>query len=137
MPKTIDQLKALSDAQLNDLWQDFFPAGHPQIKPLWWKIQCKLADQKLDQKYITKLNTYSQNPEQCVANSNKNKYHIKPGTQLLKKFKGRDIIVNVAAPDQFAYDGQTYKSLSAIATLVCGHKVSGYDFFGFNNKTLQ
>jgi hypothetical protein len=101
---------------------------------LWWKIQCELSGQSIEQKHITKLNAYSENPEECIARSNKVKYHLKPGTQLLKKFKGKEYLVNVTDTDKFLYDGQIYKSLSAIATLICGHKVSGYDFFGFNNK---
>ena len=134
LPKTLVELKSMSADKLTELWAHYFPGGRPQIKPLWWKIQCEIGGQKLEQKHITKLNAYAKNPDACVENSNKAKYHIKPGTQLRKKFKGQEHFVTVDAPNQFVYGGAVYKSLSAIATQICGHKVSGYDFFGFNNK---
>jgi hypothetical protein len=137
LPESVVALKAMSSEKLRELWSRYFAGGRPQIKPLWWKIQCERSGKALEQKHITKLNLYSENPDACVERSNKTKYHIKAGTQLIKKFKGKDYVVNVTAPDQFMYAGATYKTLSAIATLICGHKVSGYDFFGFNNKGMN
>lgn len=134
IPQSLVALKALPQDELDELWSRYFNSGKPQLKPLWWKIQCDLSGAKLAQKYITKLNLYSVDPSKCVANANNTKYHIKPGTRLSKRFKGTEHVVTVIAPDQFEYSGTMYKTLSAIATLICGHKVSGYDFFGFNNK---
>ena len=134
LPESMAQIKMLSSEKLQELWSHYFTGGRPQIKPLWYKIQCERLGQTIEQKHITKLNAYSENPEESVDRSHKTKYHIKAGTQLLKKFKGKEHLVQVNAPDQFAYNGETYKSLSAIAAIICGHKVSGYDFFGFNNK---
>lgn len=99
----------------------------------------QLPGKKIEQKHISKLNLYSRDPDACVANSQNTKYHIKPGTQLVKKYKGREYIVTVIAPNQpdvtqFIYADATYKTLSSIATKICGHKVSGYDFFGLNKK---
>lgn len=99
-----------------------------------YEKQCDAYGIKIEPRHITRLNAYAKNPAECVARSNKNKYHIKPGTQLLKKFKGKEHLVTVTAPDKFAYNGCMYKTLSTIATEICGHKVSGYDFFGFINK---
>lgn len=96
--------------------------------------QCAGCGVKIEQRHITRLNAYAKNPAEYVARSNKTKYHIKPGTQLLKKYKGREFLVNVTAPDEFVFNGRTYKTLSAIAFEICGHKVSGYDFFGFMTK---
>jgi hypothetical protein len=137
LPESVAALKAMTAEKLRELWSHYFPAGRPQIKPLWWKIQCELSGTAIEQKHLTRLNAYSENPEECIARSHKVKYHIKSGTQLLKKFKGKEYLVTVTAPDRFTYAGATYKSLSAIATLICGHKVSGYDFFGFNNKGMN
>jgi hypothetical protein len=137
LPKSMAALKSLNPEKLGELWAHYFPSRHPQIKPLWWKIQCDLSGQAIEQRHITRLNAYAENPDEHVERSNKTKYHIKLGTQLVKKFKGKEHLVHVTALDQFVYDGVTYKTLSAIATLICGHKVSGYDFFGFNNKGLK
>lgn len=123
-------------AKLRELWSCYFTSDFPQVKALWYKIQCEQSGGAIEQKHVTKLNSYSENPEESVGRSNKVKYHLKPGTQLLKKFKGKEHLVTVVLSDQFAYENQNYKSLSAIATLICGHKVSGYDFFGFRNKNI-
>lgn len=96
--------------------------------------QCAMSGVKIEQRHISRLNAYAKNPTECAERSNKSKYHIKPGTQLLKKFKGREYLVNVIALNEFSYNGNAYKTLSAIATEICGHKVSGYDFFGFHKN---
>jgi hypothetical protein len=99
--------------------------------------QCAATGQKIEQRHITRLNIYSQDPENAVDKSRKSKYHVKPGTQLLKKYKGKEYLVLVAAPDLFVCNGQSYKTLSAVAMQICGQKVSGYEFFGFNNKGMK
>lgn len=96
--------------------------------------QSAMCGVKIEQRHITRLNAYAKNPAEYVARSNKNKYHIKAGTQLLKKFKGREYLVTVTESDEFVFNGRTYKTLSSIAAEICGHKVSGYDFFGFNKN---
>ena len=133
-PTTLGQLKTMGKCELQKLWSCYFPSGKPLLRPLWHKIQCGLAGISIEQKHISKLNAYANNPDDGVEKSHKVKYHIRAGTQLVKKFKGRECVVQVNRPDEFAYAGKVYKTLSAVATEICGHKVSGYDFFGFNNK---
>jgi hypothetical protein len=52
-------------------------------------------------------------------------------TELIRKYKGRDIVVTVLE-DGFFYDGQRYRSLSAIARKVTGTNWNGFDFFRLN-----
>lgn len=101
-----------------------------------YRAQCAIAGQKIEQKHISKLNLYSRDPDAHTQNAQNTKYHIKHGTQLVKKFRGREYIVIVSTTNQFSYNGKIYKTLSAIATEICGHKVSGYEFFGFNKSKL-
>jgi hypothetical protein len=51
------------------------------------------------------------------------------GTVLRREYKGRSIQVTVL-PDGFQYDGQVFRSLSAIAKEVTGAHWNGYHFFG-------
>ena len=51
-----------------------------------------------------------------------------PGTVLTRKYRGRQVAVQVL-PGGFEYDGQTYRSLSAVAKAVTGSHCSGYRFF--------
>lgn len=58
---------------------------------------------------------------------------IKPGSELVRTWKGTAYRVRVS-PTGFAYDGQTYKSLSEIATSITGTKWNGPRFFGLRDQ---
>ena len=51
-----------------------------------------------------------------------------PGTILTRDYKGQTLQLEVLA-DGFAYAGQTYKSLSAVAKAVTGAHCNGFHFF--------
>ena len=53
-----------------------------------------------------------------------------PGTVLARTYRGRHVAVTVLADGTFEFDGQTYKSLSAIAKAITGSHWNGYLFFG-------
>ena len=52
-----------------------------------------------------------------------------PNTILARRYRGRTIQVLVL-PKGFEYEGQVYKSLSAVARAVTGTHWNGYHFFG-------
>ena len=54
---------------------------------------------------------------------------IKPGSELVRTWKGRSYRVMVMA-DGFAYDGKTFGSLSEIASEITGTNWNGPRFFG-------
>ncbi len=56
-----------------------------------------------------------------------------PGTELTRKYKGQLIKVTVR-DDGFEYDGQVYRSLSAIAQAVTGSHWNGNLFFGITDS---
>ena len=101
-----------------------------------YKSECEKYGVKIAPKHIAKLNLYSQNPSKYLERANKTKYQIKPGTQLLKKYKNREYLVIVQSDDCYIYEGAEYKTLSAVARAICGIKVSGNDFFGLGNKKI-
>ena len=55
--------------------------------------------------------------------------HLGVGTRLTRNWKGRPIVVTVEA-DGFRWDGQTFASLSAVATAIAGTRWNGPRFFG-------
>ena len=57
----------------------------------------------------------------------------RPGTILTRRYKGRTITVEVL-DHGFAFQGQTYRSLSAVAKAVTGSHCSGHFFFGLTVK---
>jgi hypothetical protein len=59
-----------------------------------------------------------------------------PGTRLTRDYKGTTYEVEVL-DGAFAFDGQVYRSLSAIAQAITGSHWNGYLFFGFNNPNKE
>ncbi len=60
----------------------------------------------------------------------------KPGTLLSRRFQGRTILVKVLKSG-FEYQGQPYRSLSAIASQVTGTRWNGLLFFGLTGRKTK
>ena len=58
---------------------------------------------------------------------------LRPGTILTRRYKGRTLQVEVLEHG-FAFEGKTYRSLSAVAKAVTGAHCSGHYFFGLTAK---
>jgi hypothetical protein len=61
---------------------------------------------------------------------------IKPGSELVRTWKGKSYRVMVMA-DGFAYDGQTFASLSEIASEITGTRWNGPRFFGLRSTSKE
>ena len=61
---------------------------------------------------------------------------IKPGTKLIREHHGikHEVIV---LENGFSYDGERYKSLSAIAYKITGTKWNGKRFFGLLKSSAE
>ena len=59
-----------------------------------------------------------------------------PGTVLTRQYRGRLIEVTVL-PKGFEWQGQVYKSLTAVAKVVTGSHWNGFLFFGLNNAGVK
>jgi hypothetical protein len=51
-----------------------------------------------------------------------------PGTVITRQYKGRTVAVTIL-PNGFEYEGEVYRSLSAVAKAVTGTHWNGYHFF--------
>ena len=58
---------------------------------------------------------------------------LRPGTIRTRRYKGRTLEVEIL-DHGFAFDGQVYRSLSAVAKAVTGSHCSGHFFFGLTEK---
>ena len=54
-------------------------------------------------------------------------------SEIVRAYKGETILVRVLASG-FEYDGEIYKSLSAVAKKITGQHCNGYHFFKLNKK---
>lgn len=67
-----------------------------------------------------------------LTTSTKNKDGLTVGTKLQRAYKGRNVSVEVLESG-FAYEGESYKSLSAVAKAITGTHWNGHLFFGLRN----
>ena len=137
-PSTIKQVLSLqgqSKSELKDLWQTLFrevaPPYHRDylIPRLAYQLQV-LAYGPLNEKDASCL-------KNLVGQMKKGKEISKPilkdslvlGTKLVRTYQGiaHEVIV---AKEGFVYQGQHYKSLSAIARKITGSRWNGPLFFG-------
>ena len=136
LPKSAEELKKLGRKKQAELWARYCDSPYErQFRALWYYIACENANLKIERKFLTKLEKYAENPEGCMLHVYKTKYNLYTGTEIIKTFRNRQYKVLVADANDFIYDGKHYKSLSAVAKEICGIKVSGYNFFGLNNKS--
>ena len=61
---------------------------------------------------------------------------LKPGTRLMRSWRGRDIVVLVTE-DGFLFERRTYASLSRIARDITGTAWSGPRFFGLRSTGID
>lgn len=59
-----------------------------------------------------------------------------PGTLLTREYKGQTCLVKVL-PGGFEFEGDIYKSLSAVAKAITGQHCNGYYFFRLGKETAQ
>jgi len=134
LPSSMEEVQGLPQKKLEFYWKIFYltPPRNKKsmLRPLWYAIQCARFNLKLEAKHITRLNRYANNPEKYIQKANKNKYNLSEGTEIIKFYKEKEYRVLVKGPDVFEYNGQIYKTLSAVAKEISGMHVGGPDFFG-------
>ena len=135
LPRSYDRLKDLPYATRADIWTKYSP--HPfkrQNRSLWYYIQCDRLGLRIEKKHLVKIKRYKDNPAECLARAARTKYNLTPGAIIRKEFRGivHEVIVN--GNNTFTYNGEKYRTLSAIAKDISGIKISGPDFFGLSQR---
>lgn len=73
---------------------------------------------------------YRRNP-QCFTEKQAG---IKPGTKLIRHWKGARHTVTVLADGTFEHQGKKYTSLSDLASSIAGSRWNGWAFFGLKSR---
>lgn len=55
------------------------------------------------------------------------------GAAIKRDYKGRRVVVTIQ-DDGFEYDGERYRSLTAVAKAITGSHINGFRFFGLEGK---
>ncbi len=63
-------------------------------------------------------------------------FHFAPGTVLMREWGNREHRVTVTAEGFFEYEGQSFKSLTAVARQITGQHCSGPQFFGLKKGAV-
>ena len=135
---SIEDLPAMSAAQLRAAWRDQYRKPAPDIGPdllrrgLAWRIQARInggltaSTRKAIEKAQEQLaRTGSVASPRDIA--------IKPGTRLVREWHGKTYHVLVL-DNGFEHEGRHYESLSQIARAITGAHWSGPRFFGLKRK---
>jgi hypothetical protein len=145
-PKIEDEIAHLRGLDLKGLrarWQSVFqrPAlahlsRHLLFAVIAYRVQ---ADRFGDVDHATKqvLDRTAAKDEPAMsarlASFDQKRTELAPGTVLIREWDRRSQRVMVMA-DGFAWNGQTYDSLSKVALAITGTKWNGPRFFGLRNK---
>ena len=137
MIETTKELKLLSKEELLIKWFDIFQIPVPEhlnksylIKNIAWHLDFGGLPTQV-QKQIDKLveqyaKTKSLNPKDTKKLQ---KFGVTAGTRFIREFRGQKYEVT-ALDKGFSYNGNIYKSLSAIANEITGTRWNGKKFFG-------
>jgi len=144
MKETIEQLQQLSREELIKKWKKLFKTNSPQharkeflIKHIFWELQTKKQSgySAQTQKQLDKLTDKLASKKEVslsdikTATKQASTLEIKPGTKLIREYKGEKHEV-IALEKGFEYREKQYKSLSAIAREITGTQWNGKLFFG-------
>lgn len=132
----IARLEAMSGIELRQEWRQVFKSLPPQFtldmlrRALAWRIQERLSGgygPSALRALRSSVNT------QHISGKQRRRGHIKPGTRLVRSWQGATHSV-IVVENGFEYQGQRYRSLSAIAETITGTRCSGPRFFGLSVK---
>jgi hypothetical protein len=128
----VEQDEPLVDrATCLEVWRQVFVTPPPKRlsvgfmrKAILHEQQC-LAHGRVPKQVLKRLRSIANGkvPDTCMASS------LKPGAHLMREWNGRTYQVEVIR-EGFVMDGQTYKSLSAVAKHITAAHWSGPRFFG-------
>ncbi|MFW8566174.1 DUF2924 domain-containing protein [Orrella sp. 11846] len=132
------RVTALATAPMEDLWVlwDQYFRSRPQypnrahiVSRLAYKIQ-EEAHGGLNPRLRNRLIDVGARQSKIKRRRSKKTYEFAPGTVLLREWGDRDHRVTVTPEGHFEYEGQTYRSLTAVARQITGTHWSGPLFFG-------
>jgi hypothetical protein len=135
-------LPGMDKATLCKKWQELFNKTAP--KHLRKEFMVRIIAYKMQEEAFGGLSTTTRRRLKQIAISLKNGNDkpnvdlrpIKPGTRLIREWRGKTHTVSVAETG-FEFQGSRYRSLSEIARLITGTRWSGPLFFGLKPRLAK
>lgn len=128
-------LPTLPTPELWSLWDRYFPRRpeNPNRGYLESRIAYKIQEEAyggLSPETRNRLANIGRRYSKIKERRQGREIHLAPGTVLVREYGSREHQVRVTAEGTFEYEGQCYKSLSAVARHISGTQWSGPVFFG-------
>ena len=135
----VAELSCLPMSELWTVWDQYFPRR--PINPNRVFIESRIAYKVQEEAFGGLSDTVRHRLETIGARHSRIKLRARPrdinfvpGTVLLREWGDREHKVAVTAEGLFEYEGNTFKSLTAVARQITGTHWSGPMFFGLNKK---
>ena len=136
----ITALKSKPTPDLRLLWRDLFESEPPRQNRRFLESRIAYRIQELEYgglkpATIKRLEALGEELDGGKAEVRRKRADDRPiaGTRLIRDYQGVEHCVTVLA-DGFDYQGQPYKSLSAIARAITGTRWNGWVFFGLRHS---
>lgn len=132
------EVMALNTLSLDDLWvywDRYFESRpqYPNRSHMIARIAYKLQEQAyggLDPKVRQRLEDIGARQSQIKQRRQRPVYDFTPGTVFLREWGDHEHRVSVNGDGEFEYEGEVFKSLTAVARRITGGHWSGPVFFG-------
>ena len=148
--KQLAVLPSLSGRELRERYRALFDNADPPnsnknylIKRLAYRIQELALKQSLPEKARIQMkatledNGYdpvSGRPRKGLRKYDGRKVYLEPGTVLEREYKGQKNKVKALEHGRYEFEGKTYATLTPIAYLITGTRISGPAFFGLQSN---
>ncbi len=137
----IAHLRGLDLKGLRSRWLSVFQKSPPDQLPrhllfaiIAYRIQAdRLGDLDRPTKQVLERTDRGTTMSARLVSFDQKRTELRPGTVLVREWDRRSQRVMVM-PDGFAWNGQTYDSLSKVAFAITGTKWNGPRFFGLRDK---
>ena len=141
MADRLESLPQLSKPALAELWRQLLKTSSPprMRKELMIRVVAyRLQEQEfggLSESSHHRVREFAKAIENNAKSAAFHRPAIKPGTRLIRQWKGQVHVVNVE-DGNYEYRGSRYDSLSEIARFITGTRWSGPLFFGLKPKPI-
>ena len=140
IPARLSALKSTPTNELKAQWRELFETEPPAFNRrylesrLAYRIQ-ELAYGGLKLETIRRLETLGEQLDGGNITLRRIRADLKPitGTKLIREWQGVEHTVTVLA-DGYEWQGQPYRSLSAVARAITGTRWNGWIFFGLKSR---
>ena len=138
MTQRLDKITELGLAELRDEWIALFGQPAPRLSR---NLLARAIAHRTQEKALgglrpataRRLRRLAGGIEGGGANARSAGPALKPGTRLLREWRGETQVV-VVTDDGFVWNGNRYRSLSAAARAITGVRWSGPRFFGLTEQ---